>query len=132
MKMLRSVALGFALALFVPVLAIAQMDFLKNSTPEERATKLTDMMKSELSLDEKTTAAVADINLKYAKEAQTLMDSSGTQFGKIMTFRKNEEAKDAELKEVLSPGQYSQYEEKKSEMREAVKQKLEARQQSGQ
>jgi hypothetical protein len=110
--------------MFIPALAIAQMEGLKNTTPEERAEKLTSMMESELSLDQKTTSAVSGINLKYAKENQTLMKSSGTQFGKIMTFRKNEEAKDAELKGVLTRDQYSQYEQKKSAMNETMKQKF--------
>ena len=60
-------------------------------------------MQSNLTLDEKTTRSVSDINLKYAKETQTLMDSSGPQLGKLMTFRKNAQAKDAELKGVLTP-----------------------------
>jgi hypothetical protein len=127
MKTMTNLFLGFALVMLVPALAMAQMEGLKNTTPEERATKLTSMMESELSLDQKTTEAVSGINLKYAKETQALMESGGTQFGKIMTFRKNEEAKDAELKGVLTPEQYSQYEQKKSAMRETMKQKFQAK-----
>ena len=124
MKIVFSVVLTWALVMFVPALAMAQMEELKNSTPEERATMLTKMMQSELSLDEKATTAVSDINLEYAKEAQALMDSSGTKFGKIMTFRNNAKAKDAELEGVLTPEQYSLYEQKKSEMQDTAKQTL--------
>lgn len=124
--------LSFALIVFVPALAMAQMQELKNSTPQERATMLTNMMKSELSLDEKATSAVSDINLKYAKENQVLMDSSGTKFGKIMTFRQNGKAKDVELEGVLSPEQYSLYEQKKSEMQDSGKQKLKEKYQAAQ
>lgn len=113
-----------AVLLLVPALAVAQLDDLKNTTPEERAAALTEMMQSSLSLDEKTATAVSGINLKYAKETQTLMDSSGPQLGKLMTFRQNAQAKDAELKGVLTPEQYSLYEQKKDEMQAQMKQKL--------
>ncbi|CAA0078820.1 Uncharacterised protein [Halioglobus japonicus] len=132
MNKLISLILGFAFVLFLPAPSMAQMGDFKNTTPEERAQKLTSTMQSDLSLDEETTKAVSEINLKYAKEAQTVMDSSGTQFGKAMTFRKNEQAKDAELKGVLSPEQYSQYEEKKSAMRDTMKQKFMEKRQAAQ
>jgi hypothetical protein len=113
-----------AILLLVPALAMAQMDELKNTTPEERAAALTKMMDSSLSLDEKTSAAVSEINLKYAKETQALMDSSGPKLGKLMTFRQNAQAKDEELKGVLSPEQYALYEQKKDEMQATMKQKM--------
>jgi hypothetical protein len=110
--------------LLVPALAMAQMDDLKNTTPEERAAALTKMMQGSLSLDEKTTDAVSAINLKYAKETQALMDSSGPKLAKLMTFRQNSEAKEAELKGVLTPEQFSLYEQKKDEMQATMKQKM--------
>jgi len=110
--------------LLVPALAMAQMDELKNTTPEERAAALTKMMQSSLSLDEKTSSAVSEINLKYARETQALIDSSGPKLGKLMTFRQNSQAKDAELKGVLTPEQYSLYEQKKDEMEATMKQKM--------
>lgn len=124
MNRLVILAVSFTLLLMGPVVAVAQMDDLKNTTAEERASMLTDMMKSSLSLDEKTSASVADINLKYAKEVQTLMDSDSPNLQKLMTFRANSQAKDDELKAVLTPEQYSRYEQKKSEMQDVVKQKL--------
>jgi len=116
--------LGCALLLFTPALAIAQMDALKNATPEERSAALTKMLQSNLTLDEKTTQKVSEIKLKYAQETQVLMDSSGPQLGKMMSFRKNAQAKDAQLKEVLAPQQYSLYEQEKLEMEATMKQKM--------
>ena len=132
MKKIASLFFGFALISFIPTLAMAQMEGLKNTTPEERAGMLTQMMQTELTLDEKTTAAVSAINLKYAKETQAVMDTSGTQFGKIMTFRQNEKAKDEALKGVLNPQQYTLYEQKKATMRETMKQKLKEKYQASQ
>ena len=123
MRHLISMVLGFSV-LLVATLAIAQMEELKNSTPEERATLQTDWMKTHLSLDEKATEAVSAINLKYAKETQALMDSGGPKLGKMMTFRRNSDAKDAEVRALMTPEQYSQYEQKKTQMEEMVKQKI--------
>lgn len=119
----HSVLIG-ALLLLLPVLSIAQLDELKNTTPEDRASFLTKRMETELKLDDKATAAVSAINLKYAKETQVLMDSDGPQLGKLMQFRENSRAKDAELQGVLTPEQYSQYEQKKADMQATMKQKL--------
>jgi hypothetical protein len=124
MKKRALLILSFALLFFMPAVAVAQMDEMKNTTPQERATALTHMMQKDLSLDEKASTAVSEINLKYAKETQALMESSSPQLQKLMTFRSNAKAKDAELKGVLTPQQYSQYEQKKSEMEATVKQKM--------
>lgn len=131
MRHLISIVLGFWV-LSVASLAIAQMEELKNSTPEERATLQTDWMKNNLSLDAKAAEAVSAINLKYAKETQALMDSGEPKLGKMMTFRRNSDAKDAELRGLLTPQQYGQYEQKKTQMEEMVKQKVMEKYQSSQ
>ena len=123
MRHLISMVLGFSV-LLVATLAIAQMEELKKSTPEERAMLQTDWMKTNLSLDEKAVEAVSAINLKYAKETQALMDSGGPKLGKMMTFRRNSDAKDAEIRALTTPEQYSQYEQKKAQMEEMVKHKM--------
>lgn len=123
MRHLISLVLGFTV-LLVTTLAMAQMDELKNSTPEERATLQTDWMKTNLALDDKTANALSAINLKYAQETQALMDSEGPRLEKLMTFRRNSDAKDAELKALLTPEQYSQYEQKKSQLQDMVKEKI--------
>lgn len=124
MNKIARLTFSFLLVFMIPALAMAQMEEFKNSTPQERATLLTEMMKSTLTLDEKASAAVAEINLKYANETQALMDSSKPKFEKLMTFRKNSQAKDTELKAILTPEQYTLYEQKKSEMQEKIKQKI--------
>lgn len=124
--------MSYALVFFIPALAMAQMEELKNSTPQERATLQTEMMKSALSLDEKASTTVAQINLKYANETQALMDSSSPKFEKLISFRKNSQAKDAELKAILTPEQYSLYEQKKAEIEAKMKQKIIEKHQSAQ
>jgi len=134
MRHVVTLVLGFTVLLFA-TLAMAQMDQLeelKNSTPEERAALQTDMMKTALGLDEKATSAVSAINLKYAQQTQALMDSDAPRLEKLMTFRKNSGAKDAEIEAVLTPEQYTLYREKKSEMQDKVKQKIKEKYQSAQ
>jgi LAS superfamily LD-carboxypeptidase LdcB len=43
---------------------------------------------------------------------------------KMMSFKQNSTAKDAELKPLLTSEQYASYEQKKSEMEATIKQKL--------
>jgi hypothetical protein len=124
MQKLVCLAIACACLLLAPTFAFAQLDELKDTTPEQRASALTEMMTRTLSLDEKTSASVSGINLEYAEKTQALMESAGPQLQKLMTFRKNSEAKDAELKAVFTPLQYSEYLEKKSEIEAMGKQKL--------
>ena len=60
------------------------------------------------------------------------MDSSSPGFQKLKTFRSNSAAKDAELKAILTPEQYTLYEQKKSAMEAMVKQKIEEKHQATQ
>jgi hypothetical protein len=129
MRMIVKLAITAAMALILPTGAIAQMDQIKNSTPEQRAEMQDDWMQSNLSLDAKTSETVAAINLKYAEKTQALMESDSAKFKKLMTFRDNFQAKDAEIEAVLTPEQYNQYEQKKSAMKAQMKQKMQERQQ---
>jgi hypothetical protein len=49
-----------------------------------------------------------------------------------MAFKENSSAKDAELKAIFTPEQYSLYEQKKSEMESTVMQKIKEKHQAGQ
>ena len=51
---------------------------------------------------------------------------------KLMAFRQDSSAKDGELKAILTPGQYTLYEQKKSEIGAMVKQKIMDKQQNAQ
>jgi hypothetical protein len=124
MQRLVRTVIACASLLCFSTFAVGQLDELKNTTPEQRAATLTDMMTHTLSLDEKTKTVVSGINLKYAQKTQALMESSGPQLQKLMAFRKNSESKDEEFKAVLTPQQYSEYLEKKSEMEATGNQKL--------
>jgi len=132
MRTIVKLVISAILALILPAVAMAQMEEIKNSTPKQRAEMQDKWMQSNLSLDETTSASVSAINLKYAKETQALVASDSPNFKKLMTFRSNSQAKDAEFKGILTPEQYSQYEQKKSEMQAQVKKKLQEKYQAAQ
>ena len=132
MKTLIGQVLACFMLLSVSVIASAQMDELKNSTPEQRAEMQTQWMKSNLALDSKASASASAINLKYAKETQALVSSDSSKLQKLQSFRKNSQTKDAELKSVFTPEQYTLYEQKKSEMRAQLKQKIAEKHQAAQ
>lgn len=132
MKNILSLVFSCALLLSLPQLALAQMDQLKDTTPEQRAQMQTKWMESNLSLDAKTSASVSAINLKYAKETESLMGTNEPKFKKLMAFKENSSAKDAELKAIFTPEQYSLYEQKKSEMESTIMQKIKEKHQASQ
>jgi len=87
-----------------------------NASPEDRAKRLTLVMKDRLSLTAAQEPKVAAINLKFAKkmeEARKIKDQA-TQDRTILDLSKQ---KDAELKAVLTPDQFKSYQKQLGEMR---------------
>src|SRR5215470_3409862 len=84
-------SLLFALA------ASGQLDQLKNTTPEQRAKALTEMMTKKLGLSPEQTSKVADLNLKYANQMEPLIKGSEGPLVKMRQMREINEAKEAEL-----------------------------------
>lgn len=90
------------------------------TTPEERAQFLTDLMKTELSLEQSQNEPVYEINLKYAKEMEDIVLSDGTERTRAKGLRDMNARKEAELETVLSEDQYQLYQEKKKQLREQL------------
>jgi hypothetical protein len=120
-----AMALSVAIALLVSVPAVfAQMDKLKQSTPQERARIQTDMMKAKLGLSPDQLTKVAAINEKYAQHMQPIIQSSEGPFMRMRQMREVSTAKEAELKGVLSPDQFQKYLAEKEEMKEKFEERL--------
>jgi len=117
--------LALALCAAAPAFAQSQMDKLKNTTPEERATAQTEMMKTKLSLTPEQTPKIADINLKYAKEMDPILKSSERPFRKAREIRDINGRKEAELKQVFTPEQFQKYLADKEAMRDQFEKKME-------
>lgn len=119
-------ALGIALSLMASA-ALAQMDKLKNTTPEERAGAQTEMMKSKLALTSEQAPTIAAINQKYAKEMDPVIKGSEGPLMKMRHMKQIDAKKEAELKQVLSADQFQKYLASKEEMREKFEEKMEKR-----
>lgn len=94
------------------------------ATPEERAGKLTEWMKSNLQLNDDQVTRVHTINLKYANKNQGLQTQAMSRKQKMQELKDNDKAKDAELKNVLTNDQYDTYQAKKDEIRKQMKEKM--------
>ena len=93
----------------------------------ERATKLTDWMKTNLQLTEDQVPKVQDINMKYANKMDELKNNAAGKRQKLLTLKENDTAKDAELKQVFTDSQYKTYMTKKEELIKKMNQELKKR-----
>lgn len=107
---------------FASSFAVAQdQNSLNNLPPEEIAEFQTELMASALSLNEGQIADVYDINLKYAKENKSLIQSSGRKLKKFKKLKALSKSKDEELEKILTNKQYEIYLQKKEEVKEELK-----------
>ncbi|RIV17800.1 DUF4890 domain-containing protein [Fibrisoma montanum] len=90
-------------------------------TPEQRADRQTKQMAKRFALSSDQQTAVAEINLKYAKQMQTLADGERSR-EKMKQARDLMASKDEELKKVFSADQYKQYVELRDTQRDRMKQ----------
>jgi hypothetical protein len=95
-----------------------------SSTPEERAGKITEWMKTNLQLNDDQVTQVQNINLKYANKTQELQTASMSRKQKLKVLKDNDQVKDAELKNVFTADQYNAYQAKKDEIRKQMKEKM--------
>jgi Spy/CpxP family protein refolding chaperone len=112
----------FALMVCLSSLAMAQTtveDLKKGNygTPEQRTKQADDMMLKGLQLTPNQVPKVHDINLKYAwrieNEVVKVKMSDWSRYKKITAIQ---DAKDAELKPILTQEQFKKYKKKRDEM----------------
>lgn len=92
-------------------------------TPEERAARQTTRMKETLTLSPEQETSVADINLKYAKQMQSVIETGGRNLKTAREAKSIMKNKDKELKEVLDKDQFKQYLTIKEEMMSKLKER---------
>ena len=90
--------------------------------PEQLADRQTKRMTKQFSLSSDQQTAVAVINLKYAKQMQTLLKETEQNQAKRKEIRDLMVSKDEELKKVFSADQYKQYVELRDTQRDRMKQ----------
>lgn len=86
-----------------------------NASPDERAKRLTQMMKDELKLTPAQETKVSAINLKYAKKNEELRKADKAEAQKKM--EESNKARESEFKTILTPEQYKQYLKLEEEMK---------------
>ena len=130
----------FALASLVSALLLAAsgasaqgqaLEKLAGTTPQQRAGIQTMFLKSKLGLSAEQAQKLEAINLKYAQQMQPILESSERPLMKMGQVHRVEEAKDAEMRQLLSPEQYSKYQASKEELREHLEQKVMEKRQGG-
>ena len=120
-----SIALVAAVGSLLFALAVsAQLADLKNTTPEQRAKALTEMMTTKLGLNPEQTSKVANLNLTYANKMEPLIKGSEGPLVKMREMRQINQAKEAELKQILTPQQFENYLASKEQMREKMMEKI--------
>ena len=118
---MRRITILFLL-LLVYVMTNAQ---LTNSsyTPEERANFQTEWMKANLSLNEQQITLIESINLEYAQKMEKVKQING-KVAKLKEAQKISDEKDEKLAEMLSRDQFKIYLDKKKELLQHVKAKM--------
>jgi len=126
MKMAKRVfTASITIALLLCAAAVfAQMEELRNSTPMQRAKLQTVFMQRKLNLAPGQVKQVQSINLKYAEQMEPVIKGTGGKLKKMREANAINEAKDNELKAVLSGDQYQAYLASKEEMRQAMVEKI--------
>lgn len=91
----------------------------------ERAKKLSDKMKTELSLTDSSYNNVYAINLKYAEKNAEIMNGAEGKLAKFKSLKASNEEKEKEMKGVLTKEQFKKYKEmmkeRKADAKEAYK-----------
>lgn len=116
---IRSIALLVCFT-FIALTAQAQEQERTPLTSEERATKWTEWMKNELSITAEQEPEVHAINLKYAQQTESVRTQDGSRRSKFKDVKSIDNAKDEELKAILTPEQFEKYQARKQEMRKKV------------
>lgn len=109
-----------------PMFVFAQQNAPAKKTTEERVQKHTDKMAADLGLNEDQKAKVASINKKYATEAEEVKaEQKAEKTERRAEAQKRADARDQELKAVLTPEQYAKHQELKAAKQEKRQAKVE-------
>lgn len=115
----------FVLALLAAGFASGQdLEKLKDTTPEQRATVQTELMKASLGLAPAQVERVAAVNLKYAQQMQPVIAGSEGPLRKLSAMQRVNEAKEGELRVVLSDAQFQKYLAGREELRRRFEEKI--------
>ena len=120
MKALVKKSLVLLLAsLFVFSVSAQRPDRNSKMTPEDRAAKQTEMMNKQLDLTADQQAKIQAINLKYSQQMAAQRSQATEDRQQNMENMKTQmEARNAEIKQVLTPEQFEKWQTIRNEMRQ--------------
>lgn len=104
--------------------ADAQLQKLKGTTPQFRATLQTDMMKQRLDLTPEQVKQVSQINLEAATAMQPIIDGDDGPLREMREAKGIQQKRDTALGGVLTPAQMTKYEAQKEDMRQKLMDKM--------
>mgnify|MGYP003353433933 CR=1 FL=1 len=97
---------------------------IENSTPAQRSQLMTAFMKDQLKFDAAAIPKLQAINLKYAEMAEPILKGDDNLFKKRSKMHDLMDAKDKELKAILSKEQFELYDSKKDELKDYIESHL--------
>ncbi|GGH03474.1 hypothetical protein [Pedobacter zeae] len=101
----------------------AQVNKLKDSTPEQRARMLTEWMTSQLTLNASQVQQVSALNLQYARKNDPILQSTESKLAKFKKLAALQKEKSKALSQILDAGQYQKYQEIKGQLIQNIKEK---------
>lgn len=120
---MRRLLVALALALVVAP-AGAQLAVLEKTTPAQRAGAQTSYMQTMLALTPEQATKVSALNQRYAEKAEPVLKGTGWAMTKASALKSLQDAKEAELKPILTPEQWTKYDAGKDAMKTAVEAQL--------
>ncbi|MBS1606541.1 MAG: hypothetical protein JST42_28045 [Bacteroidetes bacterium] len=119
--------LSFAACLLVGATTASAQTPDSARTAEGRANKLTEKMKTELTLTDEQYPKVQAINLKYAQKNEAIFQGSEGRFAKFRSLKSAQKDKSKEMKAVLTSDQYRKYQEMAEEMKNKAREQYQSR-----
>jgi hypothetical protein len=104
--------------------SLAQRENMRNMSVEERAQMQTERMTTSLELDSTIIDQVHEINLKYAKQIEEGRGENISRFDMMKLMEKTNNAKNKELKAILTKDQYKKYMRQQQEMRNRMQEHM--------
>lgn len=113
-----------AAVLFLSFASVSAVAGVADSTPAQRAEIQTRVIQEKLKLAPEVLARVQAVNLKYAEKMDPILKGSDNILAKKKKAGAIMDAKDGELKAILSADQFEQYDDAKDDIKEAVEKSL--------
>lgn len=111
----------FIFALPLLLFALLGTPALAQQKTEDVAQKMTNLLKTQLALNDTQYKQVYDANVAFVNEAKAVKASGEGKRAKAGKLKAADEARDAKLKTILTDAQYKTFLEKKKENRKKFK-----------